>query len=320
MLNATIGASSPLRIVDFHNHFVGPKFVLATPADVPPPMRDFWDGVHRSLANQDELISSMESNGIAVRVISAPLEFLENGHGDVSPDTISRMNDAIASVVNLHRDRLYGLGTVDAYSGEAGARELTRCVKELGLRGAFVESAKGDLLPDAPEARPTFAAAAALGVPVFMHPVADPQMNARFKRLGPLGLRLTRSTINSAALFAVLQSGMFEELPNLRVVVTALAIGGVMIAGTFKDGSLLSKDTPATNRRHVYIDTTGLHPIPLRTAVDLVGADHVLMGTDWPVVAETVERMQTVLSAAGLDAVQQQMIAGQNTLQLLGAA
>jgi hypothetical protein len=56
---------------------------------------------------------------------------------------------------------------------EAGARELTHAVTELGLRGVFVESAKGALLPDAEEARPTFAAAAALGVPVFLHPVED---------------------------------------------------------------------------------------------------------------------------------------------------
>lgn len=242
---------------------------------------------------------------------------MEDADGNVPPGTIPRINDAVAELVSRHPGQLYGLATVDAYSGEAGARELTRSVKELGLRGVFVESAKRDLLPDAPEARPTFATAAALGVPVFIHPVADPQMNNRFKKYVRLGARLTRSTINCAALFAMLESGMFEELPNLRVVVTALALGGVLLAGTFSDGTRLSKDAPAVTRRD-YIDTTGLHPVRLRTAIDLLGADHVLMGTDRPVVAETSERMQAVLSASGLDASEQQMVASGNTLKLLG--
>src|SRR5256885_16188953 len=99
--------------------------------------------------------------------------------------------------------------TVDAYAGDVAARELTRAVKELGLRGVFVESAKGDLLPNAPEARPTFATAAALGVPVFVHPVTDPAMHNRFKRLGPLGVRLARPNINAARLVALPQGGVF---------------------------------------------------------------------------------------------------------------
>ena len=59
------------------------------------------------------------------------------------------------------------------------ARELTRAVKELGLRGVFVESAKRDLLLGAKETRPTLAAAASLGVPVFVHPLTDPQLHKR---------------------------------------------------------------------------------------------------------------------------------------------
>ena len=149
-------------------------------------------------------------------------------------------------------------------------------MRELGLRGVFVESARKDLLLDAPQARPMLAAAAALGVPVFVHPVTDPAMHNRFKRYGRLGVRLARSTINSAALFALLEGGTFDELPNLRVVVTTLALGGVLLAGGFGDGHRLRRDAPALTRRHVYIDTMGLHPVLVRSAVDLLGADHVL--------------------------------------------
>jgi aminocarboxymuconate-semialdehyde decarboxylase len=318
MSDRSVASTTSLKIVDFHNHFVGPSFALTTLAGVAPMQRAFWEGVNGRLADAGALISSLEEGGIAARVISTPLEFLADANGNVPSEAIPRINDAVAELVRRHPGRLYGLATVDAYAGEAAARELTRAVEVLGLRGVFVESAKGNLLPDANEARPTFTAAAALGVPVFLHPVEDPQLFGRFGGYGRLGVRLTRGTINSAALVAMLENGMFEELRSLRVVVTALALGGLLLAGCVGDGARLRKDTPAALRRHIYVDTTGLHPVTVRTAVDLVGADHVLMGTDWPVVVETATRMQAVLAAAGLDAAEQKMVAGDNTLRLLG--
>ena len=57
-----------------------------------------------------------------------------------------RINDQLAELVVRNPGRLYGLATVDAYSGEAGGRELTRAVRDLGLRGVFVQAGKNDLL------------------------------------------------------------------------------------------------------------------------------------------------------------------------------
>ena len=79
---------------------------------------------------------------------------------------------------------------------------------------------------------------------------------------------------------------------------------------------------PPLARRHVYIDTMGLHPAVIRAAVDLLGADHVLMGTDWPIVEEksVPERLEKAFAHSGLTAAEQQMVASGNTLRLLGIA
>jgi len=314
--------ATPLNIIDFHNHYVGPSFPLTTLAGAPPALRSYWDGVNRSLADPGALLSSIEQAGIAARVINTPTAFLEDSDGNVPADMIPRINDAVADLVSRKPGRLYGLATVDAYAGDAAARELTRAVKELGLRGVFVESAKRELLPDAAQARATFAAAAALGVPVFVHPVTDPAMHNRFKKFGRLGVRLARANINAAALVALLESGTFDELPNLRVVVTTLALGGVLLAGGFGDGARLRKDAPAVARRHVYIDTMGLHPVLVRAAVDLLGADHVLVGTDWPIAVEKSmpERLYAALGACGLAPSEQQLVTSGNPRKLLGLA
>lgn len=255
---------SPL--IDFHSHFVGPGFPLTTLEGLSGPRRALWEKINSRLTNPGTLIASLERSNIAARVVSTPPEFIEDTDGHAPADSYRRINDAVAELVSRHPGRLYALATIDAYGGERSARELERAVQQLGLHGVLIPSAKGDLLPDAAEARPMLAVAAALRISVFLHPVADPQLFGRFKRFGPLGMRLTRGTINSAALFAIMESGMFEELPNLRVVVTALALGGLLLAGTVGDGATLHAGASPDARRHVYIDTTGSHPAVIRSA------------------------------------------------------
>ena len=288
-----------MQLVDFHNHFVAPDFTLS-------------GAVNPQASSPEALEASLD--GIAARVINTPLEFLKDRDA-------RRINDSVASVVAHHPGRLYGLATVDAFGGEPAARELERAVNELGLRGLFMESAKDGLLPDAAEARSTLAAAAALGVPVFLHPVADGELDARFRRFGRMGVRLTRSTVNSAALYSLLEGGVFEALPGLRVVVTALAFGGVLLAAGMPDGCRLRKETPPGQRRHVYIDTTGMDAVGMRAAIDTVGADHVVLGTDWPVVQEKnlPARLRAMFDTWDLDSEARRAVAGGNALRLLRA-
>ncbi|MCC6780746.1 MAG: amidohydrolase family protein [Hyphomicrobiales bacterium] len=311
-----------LKVVDFHNHYVGPAFTLTTMGNAPPAQRENQAKIDAMLANPRALLDSLEVAGIAARVINTPTAFLQDADGEVPKGAIPRINDEVANLVSKHPGKLIGLATVDAYSGDDGARELTRAVRELGLRGVFIESAKKDLFPNAPQARPTLATAAALGIPVFVHPITDPSMHKRFGQTGRQGVRLARATINALALISMLEGGVFDELPKLRVVVTTLAIGGVMMAGGFGDGQRIRRDTPELVRRHVYIDTMGLHPALVSSVVELLGADHVMAGTDWPIVVEkdVPGRLQKALTVAGLDAEQQKMVASGNALKLLGLA
>jgi aminocarboxymuconate-semialdehyde decarboxylase len=314
--------AAPLRVIDFHNHFVDPSFNLTTLNDPSPAVQKNQARVRAQLTDSRALIGSLEVAGVAGRVINMPTSFLQDSDGNVPKGTVPRINDIVANLVAKNPGKLYGLATINAYSGDEGARELERAIRELKLRGVFIESAKGDLLPNAPQARPTLATAARLGVPVFVHPITDPQMHNRFRRTGRQGVRLARATINSAALLSLLEGGVYDELPTLKVVVTTLAIGGVLMAGGFGDGQRIRRDTPPDRRRHVYIDTMGLHPALVGAVVELLGADHVLAGTDWPIVVETdvPARLHRALTAAGLDAEQQQMVAAGNTLRLLGLA
>ena len=75
------------------------------------------------------------------------------------------------------------------------------------------------------------------------------ELRRRMSTCGPQRERLVRSTVNSAALLAMLECGMFDRSPNLNVVVTALALNGAMLSDRFA-----SSDNAC---RQGYIDTTG---------------------------------------------------------------
>jgi predicted TIM-barrel fold metal-dependent hydrolase len=69
--------------------------------------------------------------------------------------------------------------------------------------------------------------------------------------------------------------------------------------------------------------TMGLNPAEVRAAVDLLGADHVVTGTDWPITEErsVPERLSTAFAHAGLmSSTEQQAIASGNVLRLIGKA
>ena len=63
----------------------------------------------------------------------------------------------------------------------------------------------------------------------------------------------------------------------------------------------------------------GLHPVLVRSAIDMLGIDHVLAGSDWPIYVEKQipERLQHALAACGLSATEQQLVASGNAAKLL---
>ena len=261
------------------------------------------------------------SAGIAARVINTPTAFIEDADGKAAAGRArSASTTRWRSLCAKHPGKLYGLATVDAFCGDPARANSRVPSRSCGCAACSSRVPESDLLLGDKETRPTLAAAADARRAGVRASADRPELHKRFSRTGRIGLRLARGTINSAALINMLEGGAFDEAPKLQMVVTTLAFGGLLLAGGFGDGSRIRSDAPALTRRHVYVDTMGLNPAVVRAAVDLLGADHVLMGTDWPIVEEksVPERLAKALAHSGLKPAEQQMVAGGNALRLLG--
>jgi predicted TIM-barrel fold metal-dependent hydrolase len=309
-----------LDIVDFHNHHIPARFELTAARTAPANQRGRWEAIANRISDEDLLLQDIRAGEISARVVNFPAALIADAAGRVPHATIMALNDGLAALVARHPGRIHGLAAVDAYDGDTSAREAERAIRDLGLRGLFVDCARGDLLIDAPQARPTLEAAAQLGVPVFVHPVAPQPLTRQMAPYGLIGTLFARGTVNSAALIALVEGGVFSQLPGLRVVVTAHAIGGVAMVAGLSSQSRLPGGAIDVLRKHVFIDTTLFHPAVIRASVDLLGADNVVAGSDWPIAGDTPIRgmLTDAMQNARLSDAEQQAIAGGNCLRLLG--
>jgi hypothetical protein len=99
-------AAAALRVVDFHNHYVGPSFAVTAGAGAPAAQRAYWQEVSRNLADPGALLASIERAGIAARVINTPTAFIQDADGEVPPETVERINDGLAELIGRYPGRL----------------------------------------------------------------------------------------------------------------------------------------------------------------------------------------------------------------------
>jgi len=298
-----------MRIIDFHTHHFPAHFTQRLLEAAAPGQRERWKSISRKLTDEDLLLRDVREGAISARVVNMSPALIADAEGRVAHDTIVRLNDDLAALVARHPGRIHGLASVDAYDGERSAREAERAIRELGLRGLFVDSARGSLMIDTAAARPTLEVAARLGVPVFVHPVAPEPLTRQMSPYGLVGTLYARGTANSAALIALAEGGVLSDLPGLRIVLTSLAMGGVAMLACLSSRSL----------KQVFMDTNLCHPVLLRAAVDLLGAENVIAGSDWPINDGPIARqLADTMRAARLSEAEQDAIAAANSLRLLG--
>jgi predicted TIM-barrel fold metal-dependent hydrolase len=218
---------TPLHVIDFHCHHVPTHFELTAARTAPPSQRARWEAIAHKLPDERLLTADMRGDQLSGRVVNIPAGLIADADGRVPHETITAINDHVAGLVVRHPGRLHGLASVDTYDGDRAAREAERAIRDLGLLGLFIDCARGDLLIDAPQARPTLEVASKCNVPVFVHPVAPQPLTKQMSPYGLIGSLFARGTVNSAALIALCEGGVFGETcwicidPSGILVVTA---------------------------------------------------------------------------------------------------
>ena len=207
-------------------------------------------------------------------------------------DVARMLNDHIASVCRDFPDRFVGLGTLPMQETRWAVKELERCVNELGLAGieigTHIDSSCGHMNLDDPALFDVFAACAALGAAVFIHPWDMMGKERMPKYWLPWLVGMPAETALAAC--SLIFGGVFERLPNLRV---CFAHGGgafPFTLGRIEHGFQVRPDLCAVDCKvnpreflgRFWVDSLVHDADALHYLVKTMGEDKVAMGSDYP--------------------------------------
>src|SRR3954471_14967548 len=209
--------------------------IAATLADSQVFGAHVWEELGPRLADfQDKRLRLMDASGVELMIASLNAPAVQAIHDVPRAIHVAReANDVLAAEIKKRPDRFAGFAALPMQDPQAAARELTRCVQELGFVGALVNgfsqagSADSALYYDLPQYRPFWQTVAKLGVPFYLHPRNPlPGSIAAYEGhnwlLGPNWAFHAETAVHALRLVG---SGLFDEFPNLQIILRHLGRG-----------------------------------------------------------------------------------------------
>jgi aminocarboxymuconate-semialdehyde decarboxylase len=296
---------SPRLTIDVHAHMLTAETIRLLGRESPrvaPKLREV-DGVatmeiagkvvQRPMARQihdlDLRLTDMDRHAVTMQLVSATVQtFFYGEEAALGAACAALQNDEIARIVDRHPGRFAGLATLPLQDPARAADELKRAMGSLGLRGAEIGSNVNGRNLDDPALEPVWAVANELQAFVLIHPhgeiVPGDRLGAYYMR-NFVGLPF-ETTIAAAALVF---GGVLERFPDITF---CLCHGGGFLpyqAGRFLHAWRVRPEPKARLResleaslRRLHYDTIVHSPRALEFLIDTVGADRVLLGSDYP--------------------------------------
>jgi predicted TIM-barrel fold metal-dependent hydrolase len=241
----------------------------------------------------EQRIKEMDEAGIDLQVISLGPPGSQGVREDIAVAWTSAANDRLHAAVRNHPTRFAGFASLPTAHPKAAADELERAVTKLGFKGGMIHSLTEGPFLDHQRYWPIFERAAALDVPLYIHP-ADPNpavieaYYGDYAKTHPMFIRAAWGFTFEAGTQAMrlVLSGLFDAHPGVKIILGHL---GETIPYTLaRIDEALSRDTPMKNFRevfasHFYVTTSGFFSDPaLQCCIQEIGVDRVMFSIDWP--------------------------------------
>ncbi|MGZ8423948.1 MAG: amidohydrolase family protein [Candidatus Binatia bacterium] len=270
----------------------------------------------------DLRLSIMDSQGVDMQTLSpASSYFFYWMAADESLAYAQWLNDRLAEAVAEHPTRLVALGSVPMQDSAKAVGEMERAITKLGLRGVEIASNINGRYFDDPGFNPFWEAAQALDALIFVHPnqVVGADRMKEFNLANLIG----NPTDTSLAIAKLIFSGVLERYPRLKLL---LAHAGGFLPYTWgrldrgyriQDSATAKiSNPPGEYLKLLNFDTITHSTMALEYLVANFGADHVVLGSDYPYDMGDPEPVSS-LGAARIDRASLERIVSTNACKLL---
>ena len=276
------------------------------------------------LTNPAARIEHMDRMGVDIQGLATFVsEYFYWAPAKPAAESARIQNDNIAAAVADHPDRFAPFGaTVPLQDADLAIAEMNRAVDELEFKGLQIGGTVDGHNLDEPRFKPFWAAVEERDIPVILHPNGYPESH----RFGDYFLTncIGNPLETMVAVTRMIFSGLFEEHPGIKLV---LLHGGGYLPFYSSRADHTWEVRPET-RVHIpdrppsdymktfYYDTMVFQPLYLRHLVEVVGADRVMLGTDFPFDMGETDPVALIHSTDGLTDTEREGIKGANAAAL----
>lgn len=292
-----------------------PESAAVDRAQGPELMRRFTD--------LDARRGDMAAMGVDLQVV-APAPGQQ--HYWAEPELLARLsrlqNEHVAAIVAADRTRFAGIGTLPLTAPALAEAEAVHAVQALGLAGFQIDTRAGAMALSDPALDPLYARLVRLGAPLVLHPLGF----SDGARLGPFFMVNTVGNPLEEVIAAnhLILGGVLDRHPGLRVLIVhgggfyPFLIGRLDHAWKRRpEVRRLTAEPPSAYLRRLWYDTVVFDPRLLGMLVSLVGADRVMLGSDYPFDMGDEDPLGT-LAAAGLSGTDAAQISERTATDFFG--
>ena len=244
----------------------------------------------------ERMLADMDEAGVDVAVLKVP-----GANEWMSLETCRLFNDGMAEYARRSNGRMVPLAVIPALDFTPDcAAEVARCMDKLGFAGVQLCSHYGDKYLDDPVFAPLFECLDVRGATVYVHHVPVPVDCASIVSYNNLRRSYGRCQDQVTAVGRELFSDFFVRYPHIRMVHSMLgggffAVSEMLLPKPSKVADAVQRfrtDNGELAQRlkdHFFFEMSHAQPwgsAQLSCAIEVLGADHVIFGTSYPVRRE----------------------------------
>ena len=324
--------------IDVHNHFYPAKFIKRLETDGQAAgisvEKDEWERpilvqhenrvvtITPPMSDISKRIEDMDQAGFHMEILTLSIPSV-----DIFPvetaETLARVvNDEYSQICNDHPDRFMAFATLPFLDPERTVKELDRCIDELGFKGACIGSNINGIGLDNELLYPFYERMSHYNLPIHIHPRA-PQDKETYRdyRLAPMiGFEMDLCV----AVVRLIMGGVMDKFPDLKFIVSHL--GGAIpylaerIENCYEAYPECKENISGPAKGYLkrfYYDTVSFFEPALMCAYAFVGADHLVLGSDYPHVIGDIREAITSIEGLDIPQAEKEMIYSGNILRLI---
>jgi aminocarboxymuconate-semialdehyde decarboxylase len=321
-------------VVDAHAHWYPEEWLKAVEADGAGAVKVSRAGEGWSMSSPTLTLSvtpdyvdipkrlrNMDEQGVDVHALSLSVPMVHWASPELGLKLSRIYNDAASKACMDHPKRFVAMAALPMHAPELALPELERASALPGMRGLYMATNINGKELDDPGFFPIYSKCEKLGWPIFLHPVQTIGMDRTTRYYLRNLLGNPYDTGNAAA--RLIFGGVLDTFPALEIMLPHAGGAFPQLVGRMDHGAQVRpelkdmKKPPSAYLRRFTYDTITHNDAILVNLIRMVGADRVVLGSDYPFDMGYPHPVQVIERLAQVPAKDRDQILGGTAARLL---